>query len=177
MLKKTVALVGMMGAGKSAVGKRLAEVLNVPLKDSDAEIEKAANMPISEIFERDGEAFFRSAEKRVLERLLNGRPCILSTGGGAFVSPENRRLISDLGVSVWLNADLDILWERVKHKTTRPLLLCDDPFGRLSEIYNERSPVYGKADLDVKTAPEFSIDDTANLVLNALKTRNDVWEE
>lgn len=175
-LKKTVVLVGMMGAGKTAVGKALAARLGVPFLDSDAEIEQAANMSIAEIFARDGEAFFRDRETRVIDRLLEGEKGILSTGGGAFLSERNRALISDKGVSVWLKADLPLLWSRVKHKDTRPLLRTADPYGTLRELYNVRLPLYGQADLSVESQAEYSIDTMAEKVLEALMTRDDVLE-
>lgn len=172
-LKKTVVLVGMMGAGKTAVGKSLAARLGVAFKDSDAEIVDAANMSIAEIFERDGEPFFRSAETRVLERLLQTEPCVLSTGGGAFMREENRALIAKLGVSVCLDADLALLWDRVKGKNTRPLLQTDDPFQTLSDIYNQRQPVYAQATIVVKTLPQNTIEDTSSSVFDALKSLGD----
>ncbi len=150
-LKKTVVLVGMMGAGKTAVGRALAQMLHAPFLDSDAEIEKAANMSIAEIFARDGEPFFRDRESQVIARLLERRTGILSTGGGAFLAERNRRMISDLGVSVWLKADLDLLWSRVRHKDTRPLLRTPDPYGTLKALYEARVPLYAQADLSVMT--------------------------
>ena len=119
-LKKTVVLIGMMGAGKTAVGTALARYLVVPFLDSDDEIVSAANRSIAEIFERDGESFFRAREAEVLARLLRGTPCILSTGGGAFLAQGNRQMIHEAGVSVWLRADVELLWQRVRHKATRP---------------------------------------------------------
>ncbi|KCV83545.1 shikimate kinase [Actibacterium atlanticum] len=172
-LKKTVVMVGMMGAGKTAVGKALAQELGVQFLDSDEEIVKAANMSIAEIFERDGEPFFRDKETQVIERLLEGERCILSTGGGAFLSDRNRELISQKGVSVWLNADLELLWNRVKHKDTRPLLRTADPHATLRELYRARVPFYRQADLMVDTQAEFSIEDTANAVVQALTSRPD----
>ena len=148
-LKKTVVLVGMMGGGKTAVGRALAARLEVPFLDSDAEIEKAANMSIAEIFARDGEPFFRRKEAQVIERLLEAEPSVLSTGGGAFMSAENREMISEKGVSVWLNAGLPVLWNRVRHKDTRPLLQTEDPFGTLEALFNKRVPVYSLADVIV----------------------------
>ena len=175
-LRKTVVLVGMMGAGKTAVGKALAARLDVPFLDSDAEIETAANMTIAEIFERDGEAFFRDRETEVLDRLLENACGILSTGGGAFLSARNRDLVSAKGVSVWLNADLNLLWNRVKHKNTRPLLRTPNPKQTLTDIYNQRVPIYRLADLSVKAQPDYSIETMAGHVLNALATRPDVLE-
>ena len=166
----------MMGAGKTAVGRALALRLGVPFLDSDAEIVKAANMSIAEIFERDGEGFFRRKESQVIERLLDEECGILSTGGGAYLAQANRKMISDKGVAVWLNADLNLLWSRVKHKDTRPLLRTADPKATLTAIYNERVPVYGLADLSVKADAAYSIDDMAGCVLEVLKTRPDVLE-
>ncbi len=175
-LHKTVAMVGMMGAGKTAVGKALAARLDVPFLDSDAEIEAASNMTVPEIFARDGEPFFREKEAQVIERLLDGAPCILSTGGGAFLAERNRAAISARGISVWLNADLALLWSRVRHKTTRPLLNTDNPFATLSEIYDARVPIYSLADLSVTSKPRYAIEDMVDYVVAALKTRPDVLE-
>ncbi|MDR9394363.1 shikimate kinase [Roseovarius sp. SYSU LYC5161] len=176
-LKKTVVMVGMMGAGKTAVGRALAARLGVPFLDSDAEIERAANMTIAEIFARDGEPFFRDREAAVIGRLLEGRPGILSTGGGAFLAARNRETITGKGVSVWLKADLALLWSRVKTKDTRPLLRTPDPFATLREIYEARVPVYAQADLTVETHPGYSIEDTTARVIEALLTRPDVLEK
>ncbi|MEM8582488.1 MAG: shikimate kinase [Pseudomonadota bacterium] len=167
-LRKPVVLVGMMGAGKTAVGTALAALLGVPFLDSDREIEAAANASIAEIFARDGETFFRDRETEVLTRLLQSVPGILSTGGGAFLAERNREVIGRYGVSVWLDADLELLWSRVRHKTTRPLLLTEDPKATLSELYNARVPLYAKAQLRVPAAPELSIEQMARRVRNAL---------
>lgn len=176
-LHKTVVLVGMMGAGKTAVGKALAAKLGVPFLDSDHEIEAAANMTVPEIFERDGEPFFRIKETQVISRLLDNSHGILSTGGGAFLSEENRNNISQRGVSVWLNADLPLLWQRVRYKDTRPLLRDPDPKGKLTRLYETRVPIYKLADLHVASKPSYSIDDMADRVLTALLTRPDVLEK
>lgn len=165
-----------MGAGKTAVGTQLARMLGVHFLDSDEEIVRAANMTIAEIFERDGEAFFRRKESQVIERLLRGRACILSTGGGAYMSADNRRMISEVGIAVWLRADLELLWARVRHKTTRPLLRTADPKGTLAQIYAARVPVYGLADLTVDAKAEYLVEDMAAQVLAALRTRPDVLE-
>ncbi|MCE8511262.1 shikimate kinase [Ruegeria pomeroyi] len=175
-LHKTVVMVGMMGAGKTAVGRALAQRLGVPFLDSDAEIENAANMSIPEIFERDGEAFFRDRESQVIGRLLKGAPCVLSTGGGAFLAEANRRMISERGVSVWLKADLSVLWNRVRHKDTRPLLRTADPRATLRALYEARVPLYSEADLCVISDGETAIEQMVDRVIAALATRKDVLE-
>lgn len=175
-LHKTVVLVGMMGAGKTAVGRALAARLGVPFLDSDAEIESAANMTIPEIFERDGEPFFRAKESQVIGRLLNEKKGILSTGGGAYLQPENRRIIAEKGAAVWLRADLNVLWNRVRHKDTRPLLRTADPYATLKALYEARVPVYAQADLAVESDGETSIENMAGRVVDALMTRPDVLE-
>lgn len=175
-LKKPVVLVGMMGAGKTAVGTHLARVLNVPFLDSDDEIVKAANMSIAEIFARDGEAFFRQKESQVIARLLAGPPGILSTGGGAYLAEGNRAAISALGVAVWLRADPDLLWQRVRHKNTRPLLRTPDPYGTLKALLAAREPVYALADLVVDSQPGLPVDAMAERVIATLETRPDVLE-
>ena len=169
-------MVGMMGAGKTAVGRALALKLGVPFLDSDAEIEAASNMTIAEIFARDGEPFFRKKEAQVIERLLENEVGILSTGGGAFLAEGNRTTISEKGVSVWLDADLELLWQRVRHKDTRPLLRTPDPLASLTDLFNARVPTYALADLAVKADPDFSIEDMADEVLKALASRPDVLE-
>jgi len=176
-LKKTVVLVGMMGAGKTAVGKALAAMLDVPFLDSDVEIEAAANMTIAEIFARDGEAFFRDRETQVIDRLLDGKSGILSAGGGAFLSDRNRALIGQKGISVWLKAELKLLWGRVKHKDTRPLLRTDDPYKTLKALYEARLPYYQMADLAVPARSEYTIEQMAETVRNALAERPDVLEK
>lgn len=175
-LKKTVVLVGMMGAGKTAVGNALARMLEVPFLDSDDEIERAANMTVAEIFARDGEAFFRARETEVLARLLTGSPCILSTGGGAYLAPGNRAAVAEKGVAVWLKADLELLWHRVRHKTTRPLLRTADPKATLASLLEARQPVYSQAGITVEAMTDYSIEDMARKVLGALAVRQDVLE-
>jgi shikimate kinase len=173
-LRKTVVMVGMMGAGKTAVGTALARMLRVPFLDSDEEIVRAAHSSIAEIFERDGEAFFRDREAEVIGRLLRGAPCVLSTGGGAFLSDRNRAQIHDAGVSVWLRADLELLWQRVRHKATRPLLRTANPRETLAALYEARMPVYALADLAVDASPDYSVDQMASRVVEALRIRPDV---
>lgn len=175
-LKKTVVMVGMMGAGKSAVGKELARILAVPFVDSDAEIELAANATIAEIFSRDGEPFFREKEAQVIARLLDGEPCVLSVGGGAFLRADTRERITNEGISVWLKANLETLWHRVKRKDTRPLLRTANPRQTLQDLMSAREPAYGKADLIVETTAEYAIETTAEKVVDALCTRPDVLD-
>lgn len=177
-VKKTIVLVGMMGAGKTAVGKALASRLGVPFLDSDTALQHAANRSIAEIFERDGEAFFRDKETKVIERLLAAEEKgVLSTGGGAFLAERNRQIISDKGISLCLQADISLLWNRVKHKSTRPLLRTANPRKTLTELYETRAPIYALADLSVEARAEYSIDDMAEKVLAALQTRPDVLEK
>lgn len=148
-LPKTVVLVGLMGAGKTSVGRRLAELFDCRFVDADKEIEQAAGCSIADFFDRFGEAEFRRGEERVIARLLRDPPCILATGGGAFMSPDTRREIQDHGLSVWLKADLDVLFERVARRSDRPLLLTDDPRATLEAIMEQRYPVYALADLTI----------------------------
>lgn len=175
-LKRSVVLVGMMGSGKTAVGKALAARLGVAFLDSDAAIEEAAQASIAEIFARDGEAFFRDREAEVIARLLAGVPAVLSTGGGAFLAERNRAAIAARGVSVWLDVPLDQLWERVRHKETRPLLRTADPRGTLGQIYEARVPVYRLADLRVGARAGYSVEETTAQVIEALALRPDVLE-
>ncbi len=175
-LLKTVVMVGMMGAGKTAVGKALAARLAVPFLDSDAEIEAAANMTIPEIFERDGEPFFRDKESQVIARLLEYERGILSTGGGAFLRADNREMIGRMGVSVCLRADLDVLWQRVRHKETRPLLQTENPRATLGALYEARVPLYAKADIIVQTDSQVTIEAMVDRVIEGLLTRPDVLE-
>ena len=176
-LRRTVVLVGMMGAGKTAVGRTLAGRLGVAFRDSDHEIERAASMSIPEIFARDGEPFFRAREHEVISRLLDGPPCVLSTGGGAFLAEANRRVMSEKGISVWLDADLDTLWQRVRHKGTRPLLRTADPYATLAALHAERAPVYALADLTVPSDRDISLADMALRVQAALVARGDILEQ
>ena len=176
-LKKTVVMVGMMGAGKTAVGTALARVLAVDFLDSDEEIVRAADRSIAEIFDRDGEAFFRARESEVLGRLLRGTPCVLATGGGAFLAEANRRLIHEVGIAVWLRADLDLLWHRVRHKNTRPLLRTANPRDTLAALYQARVPLYQMADLVVESVADLSVDAMAQRVAASLLQRPDVLEK
>ncbi|MBD8891628.1 shikimate kinase [Roseibium litorale] len=147
--KRSIVLVGIMGSGKSTVGRRLAQRLGLSFVDADTEIEKAANMTISEIFASHGEAYFRSGEERVIARLLQQGPQILATGGGAFMSKTTREAIRENGVSVWLKADLDTVMARVRKRANRPLLQNPDPEGTMRALLATRDPVYAQADLTV----------------------------
>ncbi len=148
-LSRGVVLVGLMGAGKSSVGRRLAKRLGLAFFDADQEIERAADSSIGEIFARHGEEAFRAGERRVIARLLDGPPHILATGGGAFMDPETRAAIRQQVISVWLRADLDVLLERVLRRDNRPLLKQGDPREILSRLMTERDPTYALADITV----------------------------
>jgi shikimate kinase len=175
-LKKTIVLVGMMGAGKTAVGTALARKLGVRFIDQDDEIEAAANSTIAEIFRDYGERFFREKETQVLSRLLSGVPCVLSTGGGAYLSERNRELISEHAVAVWLKAELNLLWARVRHRSTRPLLQTENPFQTLKTLYEAREPIYALAPIHVETRASYSVEDTANEVLRTLACHPEILQ-
>lgn len=145
-LARTITLVGLMGAGKSSVGRRLATALNAPFFDADEEIEQAAGMSVAEIFEHHGEAYFRDGERKVIARLVSQGPCVLATGGGAFINDETRALLKEKTVTVWLRADLDVLVERTSRRKTRPLLLAGDPRKILADLIDKRYPYYGQSD-------------------------------
>jgi shikimate kinase len=147
--KRLVVLVGMMGAGKSTIGRRLAARLNLPFVDADTEIEAAAGMSIPEIFELHGEPHFRDGEARVIARLLDSGPAVLATGGGSFMREETRRRIGEKAVSIWLKADPDVIMRRVKRRADRPLLQTVDPAATVSRLISEREPIYQHADLTI----------------------------
>jgi len=146
---RSLVLVGLMGAGKSTVGRRLAQTLQLPFRDADHEIEAAAGMTIPEIFAIHGEDHFRDGERRVIARLLQEGPIVLATGGGAFMNDETRLRIAEHGISLWLKADLDVLMRRVRKRTTRPLLQNPDPEGTMRRLMEVRYPVYATADITV----------------------------
>lgn len=146
---RAIVLVGLMGAGKTSLGKRIAARLQLPFVDADAEIERAADATISEIFARHGEAYFRDGEKRVIRRLLDGQAKVLATGGGAFMNEATREAIVEGGVSLWLRADLDVLMARVRKRSNRPLLQTTDPEATMQRLMDERYPVYASADIHV----------------------------
>src|ERR1700753_3706352 len=146
---RSVVLVGMMGAGKSTIGRRLAARLRLPFLDADTEIGAAAGMPIPDIFETHGEPHFRDGEARVIARLLDGGPAVLATGGGAFMREQTRELIRDKAISIWLKADADIILKRVKRRADRPLLQNADPAATVERLLEERAPVYQAADITI----------------------------
>ena len=148
---RSIVLVGLMGAGKSAVGRKLAALLDLPFIDADTEIETVSKMTIPELFEHYGEPEFRSLEQRVITRLLKSGPQILATGGGAFINQTTREAIRKDGISVWLSADLDLLMERVSRRQNRPLLRAPDPRGVMQKLISERYPVYRLADIEVRS--------------------------
>src|ERR1700728_2933316 len=163
---RSVVLVGMMGAGKTSVGKRLATKLGLPFVDADAEIEAGAQLTISEIFERFGEAYFREGERKVIARLLNSGPLVLATGGGAFMNATTRENIALHGVSIWLKPSFDVLFARVRKKSNRPLLKTADPEQTLRQLLEERSPTYALADLTIE-----SVDAAHDSVVDAILGR------
>jgi shikimate kinase / 3-dehydroquinate synthase len=165
---RSVVLVGMMGAGKTSVGKRLAAKLGLPFVDADAEIEAGAQLTISEIFERFGELYFREGERKVIARLLNGGPLVLATGGGAFMNPTTRDNIAKRGVSIWLKPSFDILLARVRKKSNRPLLKTADPEQTLRRLLEERTPTYALADFTIE-----SLDGSHDAVVEAILRRLD----
>ena len=167
-LTRPVVLIGLMGAGKSSVGRRLANALNVSFADSDTEVELAAGRSVPEIFQDLGEPAFRDGERRVIARLLAEVPGVLATGGGSFINEDTRALIMKNGISVWIDADLDTLWARVKSRPGRPLLETADPKATLAQLLQDRSPVYAMAELTVRSEPDQPHDAVVNRILAAL---------
>jgi shikimate kinase len=151
---RPIALVGMMGAGKTSIGKRLASVLGIPFRDADSEIEAAAGRTVAEIFAEHGEPAFRSGERKVIARLITQEPPhVLATGGGAVMDPETRRLLKSRAVTIWLRAELDVLLRRVERRDSRPLLRNGDPRGTLLRLLEERAPYYAEADIVIDSNP------------------------
>ena len=168
--RRSVVLVGMMGAGKSTIGRRLAARLRLPFLDADIEIEAAASMSIPDIFATHGEPYFRDGEARVIARLLDNGPAVIATGGGAFMREETRNRIRDKAVSIWLKADADVIMKRVKRRADRPLLQTEDPAATVSRLLEAREPVYQSADLTIwsRDVPHDRIVDEC---LDALRAR------
>lgn len=167
---RPIVLVGLMGVGKTTIGKRLAARLDLPFVDADHAIEEAAGLSISEIFEKFGEAHFRDGERRVISRLVDGTPKIIATGGGAFMQEETRRLILDKAIAVWLDADIDVLAERVRRREgTRPLLKNKDPRQVLSELAAIRNPVYALAPIHIRSQAQ-PHETTVEAIVKALET-------
>ena len=166
---RTITLVGLMGVGKSSVGRRLANALELPFKDADVEIEAAAGRSIPEIFASLGEPAFREGERRVITRLLEDPPHVLATGGGAFITPETRALIKERSISVWLKADLEVLVRRVGRKDNRPLITGKDPLEVLTDLAAVRYPIYAEADVMVETG-DTAHHVTVDQVIQALTT-------
>lgn len=164
---RPIVLIGMMGVGKSTVGRRLAQRLNLPFVDADEEIERAAGMTIAEIFERYGEPYFRDGERRVIARLIDGKPKVIATGGGAFVNDETRALILDSALAIWLDADIDVLVERVRRRSHRPLLNRRDPRAVLVELAERRNPIYALAPIRVPSQ-QTPHDVTVDAILKAI---------
>ncbi|TCD13748.1 shikimate kinase [Oricola cellulosilytica] len=167
--KRSVVLVGLMGAGKSAIGRKLAAMLELPFVDADSEIEAASQMTVADLFEQYGEPEFRALEKRVIARVLKGGPRVLATGGGAFMNEQTRQTIARRGVSIWLSADIDLLMERVSRRQNRPLLQNPDPRMVMQKLIAERYPVYAHADVEVPSQ-DVSKDEMAARVVEAVAT-------
>lgn len=161
---RSVVLVGLMGAGKTAIGRKVAGMLQLPFADADAEIELASNMSVPELFEQYGEPEFRALEQRVIARLLQSGPQVLATGGGAYMNDTTRETIRKSGISVWLSADFDLLMERVSRRQNRPLLKNADPRGVMVRLMEERYPVYAKADIEVPSRDIARDEMAANVV-------------
>lgn len=171
-IDRSIVMVGLMGAGKSSIGRRLATRLGLPFVDADTEIEAAAGCTIAEFFERHGEAEFRDGERRVIARLLEGQPKVLATGGGAFMDAETRAAIAEQGISVWLRADLDTLVRRTARRNDRPLLNNADPARTLEGLMETRHPVYAQADIVVESN-DGPPDETVERVVDALAAFTD----
>ncbi len=148
-INKPIVLVGIMGCGKSHVGKALARDFGLPFYDSDSLIEKQQGKPITQIFADDGQAYFRELEKEVISDLLDSGFCIIATGGGSVTAPETLDMIKDASISIWLNPDVETIWERVKGDNSRPLLNCDNPRAKLEELLSARASLYAQSDIEV----------------------------
>ncbi|WP_455854171.1 shikimate kinase [Ensifer canadensis] len=174
--KRNLVFIGLMGAGKSAIGRLAAQALGIPFIDSDHEIERVSRMTIGDLFARYGEDEFRALEARVLKRLLRTGPRVVSTGGGAYINERSRRQIKRGGLTIWLNADLDVLWERVNKRDTRPLLKTENPKQTLENLMRARYPIYAEADLTVMSrdvSKETMVEDVLTAVIDFRKVPND----
>ena len=166
---RNIVMIGMMGAGKTSVGRRLAAALDLPFVDADAEIEQAANLTIAEIFSNYGEDHFREGERKVIARLLDGETKVLATGGGAFIHPQTREKIRQVGISIWLKADLPILMRRVARRNHRPLIATGDKEATMRKLMQERYPVYEQADITILSCDvphDAVVDDILKRLLN-----------
>ncbi|OOG71702.1 Shikimate kinase [Ensifer sp. M14] len=174
--KRNLVFIGLMGAGKSAIGRLTAQSLGIPFVDSDHEIERVSRMTISDLFARYGEDEFRALETRVLKRLLRTGPRVVSTGGGAYINERSRRQIKRGGLTIWLNAELDVLWERVNKRDTRPLLKTENPKQTLENLMRARYPIYAEADLTVMSRDvnkETMVEDVLTAVIDFRKVPSD----
>ena len=165
--KRFVVLVGLMGSGKTSIGRRISDATGLAFVDTDEEVVKAAGCPIPEIFARFGEEEFRKGERRVIQRILEGAPAVIATGGGSFMDADTRTAIAEHGVTIWLRADLDTLVERTQRKNTRPLLRDGNPREILARLMEERYPIYGKADIIIDVGAEHA-DQTTKRTLDKL---------
>jgi shikimate kinase len=172
---RVLVLVGMMGAGKSSIGRRLAEALTLPFMDADTEIERAAGQTIPEIFAEHGEPYFRDGERRVIARLLTEGPQVLATGGGATMSVETRAAIAERGISIWLKADLDVLMSRVRKRNNRPMIKNGDPEGTMRRLMEERYPVYALSDITV-VSRDVAHEVIVNEIVAALRPDAAIWQ-
>lgn len=166
---RSIVMVGLMGCGKSSIGRRLAAALGLPFVDADDEIERAALKTIPEIFADHGETYFRDGERKVIKRLLDNGPQVLATGGGAFMNEETRAAIKAVGISVWLRADLDVLMRRVAKRDNRPLLRADDPTAVMKNLMDQRYPIYAEADITIDSRDTMH-DVIVNEIVTALST-------
>jgi shikimate kinase len=171
-LDRPIVLVGLMGAGKSTVGRRLAKRLNLPFIDTDTAIADAAGISAGEVFERFGEEEFRDGERRVVARLVNGEVCIIATGGGAYVDPDTRKLLNDRAITVWLDAPVEVLVDRTARRDTRPLLKNGDPKATLERLAQQRGPAYAEAHIRV-TSGDGAHNDVVEAIISAVDAHLD----